>query len=88
MPRYFFHLRDGTDTLIDAEGADLGNLDEARIAAFANARNIISHDALDGRIDLTQRIEVFDEAGTFVCSVKFADAVDVVWDGRDPPISH
>ena len=86
MPRYFFHLRDGTDTLIDAEGAHFNNTDEARAAAVANARSIVSHEALEGHIDLAQRIDVVDEAGTFVCSVKFAEAVDVVSDGRDPPI--
>ena len=84
MPLYFFHLRDGTDTLIDEEGEVLPGIEEARASALATARNIISHDALKGRIDLAQRLDVIDQAGRFVCSIGFAEAVEVV-SGRSEP---
>ncbi|HSQ99778.1 MAG TPA: hypothetical protein VLM36_07665 [Sphingomicrobium sp.] len=77
MPLYFFHLRDGKDTLIDEEGMDLAGFDEAKAAALRQARDIISHEARLGRIDLGQRIDVVDAAGATIYSLRFADAVDV-----------
>jgi hypothetical protein len=77
MSLFFFHLRDGTDTLIDDEGAELANAEEARESALLHARSIISHDALQGRINLNQRIDVLDETGALICSLSFADAVKV-----------
>lgn len=82
MSLFFFHLRDGTDTLIDEEGAELPNAEEARESALLHARSIISHDALQGRINLDQRIDVLDEAGALICSLRFADAVKLT--GVDP----
>jgi hypothetical protein len=77
MSLFFFHLRDGTDTLIDEEGAELDSAEEARESAMMHARSIISHEALQGRINLNQRIEVLDEAGALIFSLGFADAVQV-----------
>lgn len=77
MPRYFFHLTNGTDTLLDAEGTELDGADAARGAALVEATNIISHDALKGIINLAQRIDVFDESDALVCSLKFSDAVEI-----------
>lgn len=78
MPLYFFHLRDGTDTLIDAEGIDLMGVEAARASALSQARDILSHDVLKGSVNLAQRIDVFDEADTLVCSLKFEDAVQIL----------
>jgi hypothetical protein len=78
MPLYFFHLRDGIDTLIDAEGIDLEDVKAARASALFQARDIISHEVLRGNINLAQRIDVFDEADRLVCSLKFDDAVEIL----------
>ena len=77
MARYFFHLRDGTDLLIDPEGAELDGVEAARKLALTEARNIIGHDAMRGRINLRQRIDVVDEDGALVYSQPFADAVEI-----------
>ena len=77
MPLYFFHLRDGDDTLIDEEGVELAGIDEVKAAALRQARDIISHEARLGRIDLGQRVDVVDEAGAVIHSLEFSDAVDV-----------
>lgn len=77
MPLYFFHLTDGEDTLIDAEGVELGGLDDAKAIALRQARDIISHEALKGLINMNQRIEVRDESGATVFSIDFEDAVHV-----------
>lgn len=76
--QYFFHLRDGTDTLIDAEGLELDGVESARASALAQARDIIGHEARRGRINLDQRIDVVDAAGIIVCSQEFADAVEIL----------
>lgn len=77
MPLYFFYLRDGADTLIDEEGMDLAGFEEAKVEALRQARDIISHEARRGRIDLCQRVDVVDAEGATIYSLKFVDAVDV-----------
>jgi hypothetical protein len=85
MPLYFFHLKDGIDTLIDEEGVPLADPETARASALAQARGIISHDALAGRINLAQHLDVLDEDGRLVCSLKFADAVAI--ENHEPPMA-
>ena len=76
MARYFFHLRDGADALVDPEGREL-EPDQVEAAALSEARAMIAADALAGRIDLKQRIEVKDSAGKVVHRIDFEDAVKV-----------
>ncbi len=76
MATYFFHLCDGTDVLLDAEGRELqGGAIPA--AAVAEARAIIAADAIAGHIRLDQNIEVHDAAGAVVHRVAFEDVVHV-----------
>lgn len=77
MPLYFFHLRDGRDTLIDAEGLELGSPQAAREMALIQARDIIGHEAMKGEIDLGQRIDVVDSAGNLIVTLSFGDAVKI-----------
>lgn len=78
MPQYFFHLRDGIDILLDPEGRSLAGPEAVSDEAIEEARSLISHEARDGRIRLDQRIEVQDASGSLVCTVEFADAVEIV----------
>ena len=75
MDTYYFHLRDGTDVLLDPDGRSLPSLGAVAGAALYEARAIISADAIGGRIRLNQAIEVEDEQGQTVCRVAFTDAV-------------
>jgi len=77
MARYYFHLRDGIDVLLDEEGREL---DEKAIqsAALIEARSIISDDAREGRIRLDQRLDIEDAAHAIVYSLAFVDAVQIV----------
>ena len=77
MARYFFHLQDGVDSLLDAEGRELG-ADQVDAAALGEARAMIAADALAGRINLDQRIEVRDSAGKVVHRTAFQDAVEIL----------
>src|ERR1043166_9082446 len=76
MATYFFHLRDGSDVLLDSEGRNLA--DDAAIAAAAlvEARAIMSADMLSGWVNLGQRIEVEDDKGGLVHRLRFQDAVE------------
>ena len=75
VARYYFHLTDGHETLIDADGRDIQ--DEAQISKIAleEARAMISQDVLTGRIDLNQYIEVRNESGKLIHQLCFRDAV-------------
>ena len=77
MPQYFFHLLNGHDALLDSEGMQLADVNAAAVQALKEARSLISHDALDGQINLTQHIIVEMPAGTVVHRLNFTDAVAV-----------
>ena len=79
MSLYFFHLRDGVDIALDGEGREIATPEAMRSAALADARSMIGHDAMDGRIVLDQRIDVEDEAQNIVHTLHFFDAVEIVF---------
>ena len=78
MVRYYFHLRDGEDLLLDPEGQELPSLDAVRKVTLASARSIISNDVRGGRVDLTCHVDVEDASGAIVHSLPFEDAVEFV----------
>lgn len=77
MQTYYFHLRDGTDVLLDPVGRLLPSLSAVAGAALFEARAIISADAKGGEISLGQSIDVEDESGALVHSIAFVDAVRI-----------
>jgi hypothetical protein len=77
MPRYFMHLRDGKDEVLDPEGLEMPS--EAIVgAALLAARDCIAGDVKHGKLDLHCRIDVHDESGSIVHSLNFADALEIV----------
>lgn len=78
MQTYLFHLRDGSDVLLDPDGRELPSIEAVAAAALYEARAIISADALGGRINLAQHIEVEDETGTIVHRLDLRNAVSVL----------
>ena len=77
MPTFFFHLREPNAFVHDDEGLHLPDAEAARALAVREAREMAGADAKTGRLCLACAIEVADEAGHLVCSVSFADVVDV-----------
>ena len=75
--RYYFHLLNGVDVLLDPEGRDLENLEAVKSVALREVRMLISHEALSGVLDLNQRLEIRDEADTVVHRLEFAEAVSI-----------
>ena len=71
MPRYFFRVRDGDNTLPDdGEGQEFPNMEAVCLEAFACARDILSEAAWSGKAgSLNQQIEVSNEASEIVLTV-------------------
>jgi len=77
MPKYFMHLRDGSDEVLDPEGVILPE-DAVIGAALMAARDCMAGEVKDGRVDLGYRVDVHAEDGAVVHSLSFADAVEFV----------
>lgn len=78
MTTYFFHLRDGTDRVLDPQGRTVGDPADLKTIATAEARALMAQDVLNGTLMLGQRIEVEDEQGQIVCRLDFADAIRIL----------
>ncbi len=77
MPRYFFHIHNDIDT-IDEEGTELPDPDAARALGFDEARNLAAESIkTEGHLVLDHRIDIIDESGQEVASIRFGDAVIV-----------
>jgi hypothetical protein len=74
---YYFHLADGHDALIDPEGREVDDASELAGLALGEARAMMSHDVLGGRINFYQFIEVRDVAGKLIHQLSFRDAVTI-----------
>ena len=77
MNRYFFHLRDGTDEVLDSEGVVLP-AEAIAGAALIAARDCMSGDVKNGRLELHFRIDVHREDGALAHTQSFADALEIV----------
>lgn len=77
MAKYFMHLRDGVDEIIDPDGIHMPVEAIARKALEA-ARDCMTGDVKGGSLDLRYRIDVHDEAGNLVHSISFKDALDII----------
>ena len=78
MARYFMHLRDGTEQLLDPEGLEYASLDAVRKAVLIAARDLMMGDIREGVIDFRFRIDVEDEAGEIIYSLPFKHAVNII----------
>ncbi len=87
MPRYFFHLRDRSGTLLDIEGSEHGDADAAVAEAARHARSMIIDEVRHrSALPMGDRIEITDVAGEIVATVRFADSLAVHWGDDEAPI--
>lgn len=77
MARYFFDLHECGSVAADDDGIEHVSLDDARDEAVRAAREIMCSELGEGRLCLSCRIEVKDEAGAVVLTVPFKDAVTI-----------
>ena len=78
MTRYFLHLRDGSDEVLDPEGIEFKDMDSLRLAVMKNARDTIAGDVQNGLVDFRYRIDAENEAGQVVYSLPFKHAVNLI----------
>lgn len=74
---YYFHLSDGHQALIDPDGREVADPAQIGPLALTEARAMIAQDALGGRINLAQYIEVRDADGKLVHQLSFREAVTI-----------
>jgi len=78
VARYFMHLRDGRDDLLDSEGIELADLEAVRDRVMTSARDVLAGDVRNGVVDLRYRIDAEDEAGVIVYSLPFKHAFSII----------
>lgn len=76
MPRFYFHLFNDI-TAIDEEGAELPSEARARQRAEVNAREMAAESVRRGHLVLSHRIDVGNELGHTIATVRFGDVVQV-----------
>ena len=73
MPRYYFHLFN-SETVCDSEGEEIADVAAALASAEIMARGMAAQSVRDeGPLTLHHRIEVADESGQTVGTVRFGD---------------
>ena len=77
MPRYYFHVCNGTGFTEDEEGMDFPDVAAARKAAIAALRDIMAAEMQDGALNMGSFIEIEDERHALVMTVQFSEAVQV-----------
>ena len=78
MARYYLHLRDGSDELLDQAGSEFENVEALRQAVVMNARDCLCGDLRNGIIDLRYRIDAEDENGAIAYSMPFKHAFSII----------
>ena len=78
MARYFMHLRDGTEQILDPEGLEFPTIEAVRKAVLVSARDLMTGDVREGVIDLRFRIDVETEDGEIVYTLPFKHAVNII----------
>ncbi len=74
MPRYYFRFCDG-DELPDNLGIELSDAETARTEAIQGIRSLVADRARQGRLPVSERVEIEDEAGRTLMTVLFDEAL-------------
>ena len=78
MSRYFLHLRDHVEEMLDPEGVELPSLEAVKKAVLEAARDVMSGDLRNGLLDLRYRIDVENDQGAIIFTLPFEHAVKVI----------
>ena len=74
MPRYFFHIHDGVD-IIDEEGVELANADEAKNQAIVASGEMLRETASQFWGGEIWQMHVVDDTGATVCRLNFSAVI-------------
>ncbi len=81
MSRYFVHLREAANEVLDEVGKEFPHLSALEESVLADALELMSEDLKHkGILDLRSRIDVVDDAGAAVYSLPFKAAVQIIPD--------
>lgn len=75
MPRYFFHVRDGSVLCRDSEGQELPDAEAARLEAINCSREMLGECLLHGGTIHHDSIEIADETGHVVDVIDTRDVL-------------
>ena len=75
MAEYFFPLRSSDGVVPDQEGMDLADKASMARVEVAGARDVMKGEIDEGRLSLLATIEVDDELGRPVLTVRFKDVI-------------
>ena len=78
VPRYFMHLRDGTEELLDPEGAEYDSMTQLRDRVLTTVRDLMAGDIQNGVLDFRFRIDAEDINGAIVYTLPFKHGVNVI----------
>ncbi|MEO5611888.1 MAG: hypothetical protein ABIT68_03840 [Sphingomicrobium sp.] len=78
MARYYMHLRDGTEQILDPEGLEYPSVEALRRAVLIAARDLMTGDIRDGVLDFRFRIDAEDEDGVIIYSLPFKHAINII----------
>jgi len=84
MPRFHFHVFNGTGETRDEEGVLLPDLEAARREALSGIRSILSEELGRGMIDFAGMVRITDDKDRHLLDVPFLMAVEV----RNPNGRH
>jgi hypothetical protein len=85
VPRFYFHVCNGTGFTEDAEGQELADEAAAKTEAIKSAREIMAADLRSGELDLSSFIEVEDGEHELLFTLTFENAVSLK---RQEPREH
>ena len=75
MPRYYFHVREGSTLNRDEEGQELANAEAARREAISVNREMLGEKLLHGGSLDSRTVEIADETGHVVDVVNARDVL-------------
>ncbi len=78
MARFFMHLRDSIDELLDPDGREFTDMDSLKQAVLHNARDLMAGDIRNGVLDFRYRIDAEDENGKILYSLPFKHALNII----------
>lgn len=78
MARYYMHLRDGTEQILDPEGLEFPSVEALRKAVLIAARDLMTGDIREGVLDFRFRIDAEDENGVIIYSLPFKHAISII----------
>jgi hypothetical protein len=75
LSRYYFNVVAGSETIVDFEGTELGDLRAAKLDAISDARWLMSQAVLKGHDISDNRIEISDTDGNVLAVIAFRDTI-------------